>query len=292
MRGEVVETAKIAEPLTGDKLYQQRARQALPLLIRQAQAEEPITYENLASELQMPNPRNLNYVLGSIGKTLNNLAEAWAEGVPPLQCLVVNKGSGFPGEGISWFIRDLADYNKLSRRQRRQVIDTELTKIYGYKKWHKVLKEFGLKPAQQDFSVFNKKASAGGRGGGESKEHLELKKYVSAHPQSIGLPFNISPGDIEHNLPSGDTLDVFFENKKEHIGVEVKSVCSDVADLTRGLYQCIKYQAVLEARLAATGKPQNVRTILVLGGHLPSELFPLKNILGVEVVENINKIIG
>lgn len=287
-----METAQIAEPLTGDKLYQQRARQALPLLTRQAQAEEPITYENLAYELKMPNPRNLNYVLGSIGKALNNLSESWGEEVPPLQCLVVNKGSGLPGEGISWFIRDLADYHKLSRRQKRQVIDTELTKIYGYTKWPRVLKEFGLKPAQQDFSSFNKKASVAGRGGGESKEHLELKKYVSTHPHSIGLPSNISAGDMEHNLPSGDTVDVFFENKEEHIGVEVKSAYSDIADITRGLYQCIKYQAVLEARLAATGKPQNVRTLLVLGGNLPVELFPLKNILGVEVIENINKKIG
>ena len=284
-----METAQIAEPLTGDKLYQQRARQALPLLIRQAQAEEPITYENLAHELKMPNPRNLNYVLGSIGNALNNLSKSWGEEVPPLQCLVVNKGSGLPGEGISWFIGALADYRKLSRRKRRQVIDTELTKIYGYTKWPRVLKEFGLKPAQQDFSSFNKKASLDRRGGGENKEHLELKKYVSTHPHSIGLPSNISPGDMEHDLPSGDTVDVFFENKKEHIGIEIKSAYSDIADITRGFYQCIKYQAVLEARLAATGKPQNVRTLLVLGGDLPAELFPLKNILGVEVIENINK---
>lgn len=287
-----METARIAEPLTGDKLYQKRGRQALPLLIRQAQAEEPITYENLASELKMPNPRNLNYVLGSIGQALNNLSESWGEGVPPLQCLVVNKNNGLPGEGIGWFIRDLADYNKFSRRQKRQIIDTELTKIYGYTKWPKVLKEFGLKPTQQDFTSFNKKASVGGRGGGESKAHLELKKYVSKHPHSIGLSSNLATGDIEHNLPSGDIIDVFFENKKEHIGVEVKSTNSDIADITRGLYQCIKYQAVLEARLAATGKPQNVRTLLVLGGSFPFELLPLKNILGVELAENINKNIG
>ncbi len=63
-------TAQISEPLIGDKLYQKRARLTLPLLVRQAKAEEPITYENLASELGMPNPRNLNYVLGSIGKAL------------------------------------------------------------------------------------------------------------------------------------------------------------------------------------------------------------------------------
>ncbi len=280
-------TAQISEPLTGDKLYQKRARLTLPLLVRQAQAEKPITYENLAAELGMPNPRNLNYVLGSIGKALINLSESWDERVPPLQCLVFNKGTGLPGEGISWFISNLADYKKLPKRQRLQVINNELIQIYGYSKWNKVLREFGLKPTKQDFSNFNNKAG-GDRGGvGESKAHQKLKKYVSTHPQVIGLPAHISPGKMEHRLPSDDKVDVFFENKKEHIGIEVKSVFSDSADITRGLYQCIKYQAVLEARQAAMGKPKNVHTMLALGGQLPPELIALKSVLGVEVVENI-----
>ncbi len=286
-------TAQIAELLTGDKLYQQRARQALPILIRQAQAEKPITYENLASELKMPNPRNLNYVLGSIGQALNNLSDAWGERIPPVQCLVVNKNTGLPGEGIGWFIKDIADYNKLSKRQKRQVIDAELARICSYAKWKKVLKEFGLKPAKQDFSQFNAKASAVvGRGRGESKAHLELKKFVLSNPSAIGLPTTTKKCEAEHILPSGDIIDVFFEYKKEHIGVEVKPENSDVADITRGLYQCIKYQAVLEGRLAAIGKPQNVRTFLVLGGPLPVELVPLKNILGVNVFENMKQVIG
>jgi hypothetical protein len=66
-------TAQIAEPIAGDKLYQHRARLALPLLVRQAEAGKPIIYSDLAEELGMPNPRNLNYPLGSIGSTIENL---------------------------------------------------------------------------------------------------------------------------------------------------------------------------------------------------------------------------
>ena len=51
--------------------------------------------------------------------------------------------------------------------------------------------------------------------------------------------------------------------------------------------QGVKYQAVLEARQTANGQPQNVRTILALGGELPDELLPLKNILGIEVYEKV-----
>jgi len=283
----MTDTAEIAKPLSGDKLYQQRARDALPLLVRQATASTPIVYEDLAHELEMPNPRNLNYVLGSIGQTLLNLSEHWDIEVPPIQCLVVNKNTRLPGEGIGWFITDLSHYKKLSNKQRRQVVDAELQKIYAFDKWTKVLTTLGLKPVQSDFKKLNKKASQF-RGGGEGAEHKMLKKFVANNPEYFGLPTSAAPGENEHSLPSGDSLDVFFELRKEHVGIEVKSHISDTADIARGLYQCVKYQAVLEARQAANGQPQNVRTILVLGGGLPSELLPLKNILGIEVFEKVN----
>lgn len=283
----MMDTAEVAEPLSGDKLYQQRARSALPLLVRQATASTPIIYEDLAHELKMPNPRNLNYVLGSIGKTLLNLTEHWDIEVPPIQCLVVNKNTRLPGEGIGWFITDLSHYKKLSNKQRRQVVDAELQKIYSFDKWSKVLSILGLKPAQSDFKNLNKKASQF-RGGGEGAEHKKLKKFVANNPVHFGLPASSAPGENEHSLPSGDLLDVFFTHRKEHVGIEVKSHISDTADIARGLYQCVKYQAVLEARQAAYGQPQNVRTILVLGGELPAELLPLKNVLGIEVFEKVS----
>lgn len=283
----MTDTAEIAEPLSGNKLYQQRARNALPLLVRQAMASTPIVYEDLAHELKMLNPRNLNYVLGSIGQTLLNLSEHWDIEVPPIQCLVVNKNTRLPGEGIGWFITDLSHYKKLSNKQRRQVVDAELQKIYAFDKWSKVLSTLSLNPAQSDFKKLNKKASQF-KGGGEGAEHKKLKKFVANNPACFGLPESSAPGENEHSLPSGDSLDVFFVHRKEHVGIEVKSHISDSADIARGLYQCVKYQAVLEARQAANGQPQNVRTILVLGGKLPAELFPLKNVLGIEVFEKVN----
>lgn len=278
-------TAQVSEPLTGDKLYQQRARAALPLLVRQASAGEPITYENLAGELGMPNARNLNYVLGSIGQSIIIVGKEWQLEVPPIQCLVVNKNSGLPGEGISEFLGTLSDYRKLTRRQRRQVLDVELAKIYGFSKWAGVLEFFGLSPAEIDFGGLVDQAQK--RGAGESEAHRVLKAYVARQPQIIGLPSFGSPGEQEYALPSGDFVDVFFENRSEHIGVEVKPMLADEGDVTRGIYQCIKYQAVLEAMQSARGRAKNVRTVLVLAGLLPKRLMALKNLLGVEVIDGI-----
>ena len=47
-------TAEIATGFFGDKLYQQRARMVLPILVRQAQADKPIYYSTLAQEVGMP----------------------------------------------------------------------------------------------------------------------------------------------------------------------------------------------------------------------------------------------
>ena len=80
-------TAKAAELIFGDRPYQVRARAALPILVRQVDAREPITYTDLAKELGMPNPRNLNWVLGSIGETLLDLSRKWNETIPLINTL-------------------------------------------------------------------------------------------------------------------------------------------------------------------------------------------------------------
>lgn len=95
----------------------------------------------------MPNPRNLNYVLGSIGQSLQLLSTEWGEYVPPLQCLVINRNTGLPGAGVGWFITNLEGFGKLSRRQQRERVNLELTKLFAYPKWLKVLTALGLRAA-------------------------------------------------------------------------------------------------------------------------------------------------
>ena len=103
----MAKTADIATGFHGDKLYQVRARLALPILIRQAKAAgQTISYEDLAAELGMPNPRNLNYPLGCIGDELNRLSKEWHKEIPPIQALVVTKGAAVPGSGFDPFLKE------------------------------------------------------------------------------------------------------------------------------------------------------------------------------------------
>lgn len=45
-------------------------------------------------------PLNLNRVLGYIGEASKSLSDEWGEEIPPIQCMVVSKQTGLPGEGV------------------------------------------------------------------------------------------------------------------------------------------------------------------------------------------------
>jgi hypothetical protein len=287
------------EYLSGDKLYQQRARAALPLLVRQAMQSATVFYSDLAGELGMPNERNLNYVLGYVGKAIDTLSKDRKETIPPIQCLVINKRDRMPGEGIGWFrfITKKEDFRKLPRKEQQRRVKLELEKVFGYQRWPSVLQAFGLATAKAEYAQVTSAAKSGlptresrassFGSGGESPEHKRLKIYVARHPEAVGLPKSLSPGRTEEPLQSGDVLDVFFRHGNDSIAVEVKSARSNEADISRGIFQCVKYRAVLEAQQAAEGLSQSARAILVLEAKMPSKFHALKNILCIELVDDI-----
>jgi len=278
-------TARIAEPISGESQYQERARRALSILVRQAEAGNSIFYSDLAKELRMPNPRNLNYVLGSIGRSMENLSKHWKRKVPPIQCLVLNKHTRLPGEGIGWFLVKKEDFGSLSPVRKRAIVDAELAHIYGYAHWRDVLRTLELSPVTQSYAGLNE--AAAGRGGGESESHRMMKEFVAAHPAVVGLPLSTAKGTCEHPLPSGDRLDVSFSTKAGWVAVEVKSEISNDADIVRGLYQCVKYVAVMQAVEASENREIGAQALLAIAGRLPDRLIPLKNMLGVTVVEHV-----
>jgi hypothetical protein len=241
--------------------------------------------------MEISNPRTLNYPLGSIGKSLKELSELWGEEIPQIQCLVVNRSTGLPGEGIAPFIGDAKRFAMLNAMQKRARIGAILERIFTYDKWESVLDALELRPTHISGSVKKlvREASSTKRGArGEGELHKKLKEYVKNHPESIGVKLKGLKSEIERGLPSGDSIDVFFENKTHWIGVEVKSEISDVADILRGLYQCVKYQAVMESCLSVLNSRRDAKVILALGSGLPISLVSLRNTLGIEVVENVD----
>jgi hypothetical protein len=97
-------------------------------------------------------------------------------------------------------------------------------------------------------------------------------------------------GNIEHTILSGDRLDVFFDLPEQWVCVEIKAKQSPDWDVLRGIFQCVKYRAVLEAQrhyVNNSGPLPKVRVVLVLGKELPDHLEPLRRLLDVEVKPNV-----
>jgi len=125
----------------------------------------------------------------------------------------------------------------------------------------------------------------------ESKEHKELKEFIAEHPtyfpKAILVKLNkerlTDLGKIEYRLKSKDQVDVFF--KKASLAVEVKSINSPEEDITRGLYQCVKYKSLLEAESEVEGRPTKINAVLILQGELTSEQKNIAKILDVLVSE-------
>lgn len=277
------ETRFVAKNMWGEQPYQKRARKVLPILVRQALAQKTIYYQHLADELRMKRARNCDYVLGSVGVTLNELGKKWGEDVPEIQSLAVNQHTHQPGSG---FFGGTKQYQSLTKKQREAKMQSLYAEIYSYPKWPQVLNELNLKPPKSKTSDILKEAREF-LVGGESPQHKRMKMAVSQQPKLVGIPSTAKCLGTEYPLPSGDKLDVCFARGSHVYAVEVKTALSPVGDLARGLFQCVKYQSVLEAWHASEGKETSISVLLALEGHLPDALLPLRNALQIKVVEHV-----
>lgn len=129
--------------------------------------------------------------------------------------------------------------------------------------------------------------ASGIRGGGESEAHRLLKISVASHPDWFGVywPHTVS---IEYPLPSGDVIDVAFLSERSIVAVEVKPPDAPKADLTRGVFQCVKYAAVLQAEAKVRKITRDSRVILAVGSIIPTDILSMLQELKIERIENLS----
>lgn len=268
--------------------FEAKALEALPILVRQAVIGKPITYTNLCHEIDARNTQKVAKILYNVGVLLQKLEKKWGEEIPPLQALTVSKTTGLPGHNVAQFLRDVK-YDKMNRSEKKKYFQVLLARISSYRFWDTVLDELGLKPPSiKNIRQLNKAAAQYGRGG-EGPAHKALKKYVEENSEILkeGI-FDSIQFDPEKRLSSGDPIDVSLKNKTKWLAVEVKPIHSPESDILRGIYQCIKYAAVMEAMNNVERRYKEIKAILVLEGNLTGELVRVKNSLGVTVIENLN----
>ncbi|MHB1286512.1 MAG: hypothetical protein ACYCYP_08135 [Leptospirales bacterium] len=287
----------ISEKQDQEKRAQESLRKLVEYVFTHPNASiSGISYQGLAGEIKWldknrnPNARGMGKVLGKMGHLLEGLK--WDRPIPKIQSLVVKKSGslkGLPGEGINEF---WGEWPQLSPTEKKKRVQDEYKKIIEFgDQWNNVLEALDLEKVVRDEANPNQTRKYGS--GGESPQHKRLKEYIKTHPEIVGAEKKWE-ARIEFPLPSQDQIDVFFYYDKKCIAVEVKSAVSEgnPDDYRRGLYQTIKYEAILKAMIKASDNNillgiQSVRSVLVLEAKLQTQERELAQKLDVEVIENI-----
>lgn len=265
-----------------------------------------ITYGQIADALQRDlriDGKVFPTHIGSVVGTLMEKIHAVVPNAPLINVLIVNGQSGEPGEGADGFLREWfgVTAKPLPRKVKIDLVGQAAREVYAYGKWPQVFKKlFGTTPPPSDPSVLidgaekdgDPPTKAGKAFGGpaESEEHKALKHYVLKHPRTIGAAQKPARSQVELQLLSGDEVDVFFEHGTRIDLVEVKSVRSSEPDLRRGVYQCIKYRAVLRAQRVGTTPDMRIVSTLVVEVDPPSHISDLAKLHSVKVkVVRVNR---
>jgi hypothetical protein len=229
---------------------------AMECLVEAADRRQTVSYADVARYIAKRIDRRFARSWHHIGDVVGSLMYRVLEVVPkapPINTLVVS-ADGLPGNGADAFVEKYLDldYTKLGDAQKRAFIKPLHETIWNFPDWRSIgTKAFGRKfvPPKELPGESDGKARRLGRGGpAESEQHRRLKQYVAEHPEKFGAPKECREGLIEYRLLSTDEIDVLFVSVGKQIAVEVKSKRSNLSDIERGIFQCVKYRALLEAQ--------------------------------------------
>lgn len=129
-----------------DEKYEKYAEDALAVLVERVLSSETVTgariaYGDLSDLIEGPGPRNMDKVLGTMGRKLKNL-KVRGNPVPKIQSLVINKRGGCPGDG---FVEFYNGYSKLPKKEKKAVALQEQQSAYEFgNSWLDVLDQLGI----------------------------------------------------------------------------------------------------------------------------------------------------
>lgn len=262
-------------------------RLMIPVMIHWAKTgHNEHTYGDLAHAIGKSKFSGIGHALYFVQQVLDNLSTKSSREIPTLNSLCKNAKTMLPSEGFEFVS---PQYNDLDENGKRVFVKGLDSNAMNFPHWDWVLKELELKEAvpfteEQLEAIKNPRCIYGGEG----EEHKILKEYICQHPESINYK-DVDFAETEHILPSGDRLDVYFElSDGTHVAIEVKPSISPDQDIARGVFQCVKYYAVMDALRNIECKDYEIKVLLVTAGNFSSQNKELAEELDVEYVENFN----
>lgn len=218
---------------------------------------------------------------------------------PPLTVLLVQQGDGMPGQGAGSYMADYFHDDRLrqdnARDERpeewRERFEAAAEDVYNFPDWGQIYQRIYGRDYQAAREVLDRRRAQEGSENdglpsgrhGEGPNHRALRLWVKDNPNQLFRGLKNVRAETEVELLSADRVDVVVYADKRTIAIEVKSCDSNDNDLQRGIYQCVKYHAVLRAMDARTDAP--VQPVLVTETDLPGYLSDLARRLKIKHIK-------
>jgi hypothetical protein len=236
------------------ELIKEYGYRLLPYLVQAAKTMKTPTYGELANKIGIHH-RVMNRILGYIRDDI-----CIQRGLPLISCIVVSQANGLPGD--DWLPQGTSHLNS---EEYKLEFERFRDQVFAYNGWDSLLKELDMTPLEPTVENLDERGRTYSEyiertGGGEGEDHLKLKEFVAAHPQAIGLAED-SAAQMEYLFVAGDRADIVFGAGPDAWAVvEIKN--GEVGELVKGVYQSIKYRALLQAE-KGHGNSCQVDAILV-----------------------------
>ena len=238
-------------------------------------------------------------LMGKPAGHLMDLIFQYNPNAPLLNTLLVSQHDDLPSDGAGPYLAEyfndqrLAENNAKKRYPNlwRRASDLAKQSVYAFKSWPEVYEEVFEQPYITDPQVVQRRAGTDGaeRDGlprgrvGEGENHRALRLWVKHNPAKVLPTLRNVRGETEVVLLSGDRVDVVYYAPGVTWALEVKSRDSNDADLMRGVYQCVKYHAVMLAM--DTRDDAKVKAALVTEDNLPGYIAAIARHLGIRHIK-------
>lgn len=231
--------------------------------------------------------------VGHVAGAMMNRILAIEPSAPLINVLVVNQGDGQPSEGAGGYMARRFGIKKLAEKKAKEnypdlwkrTFDRAAAEVYLYSEaqWRALFERvFKAPPSASEIEKDRKKRKEGAEEdglqynarrhgkGGEGPFHKALREWVTDYPGLLSKSFAEARTDTEVDLLSGDRVDSVYYCNDRTIVLEVKSRISNIIDLRRGVFQCVKYRAVKMA--------MDVRDSAPVEAYLVTEIDPKSKI--------------
>ncbi len=221
------------------ELIKEYGDRLLPYLVQAAKTLKTPTYLELADKIGVHH-RVMNRILAYIRDDI-----CIQRDLPLISCIVVSQATGLPGD--DWLPQGTTT---LTDEEYKLEFEKFRDQVFAYKNWDSLLKELDMTPVEPTTENLDERGRTYSEyiertGGEESEDHRRLKEYIAAHAEAIGLPEE-SAAQTEYLFVAGDRADIVFGTGPDAWAVVEISI-GEIGELVKGVYQAIKYRALLQA---------------------------------------------